>query len=219
MSRRRWLWALLVFGLTLLIELPARWLLAPLPLAQAGVQGSLWHGQASRLGDLGVVEWRWQPWRLRLQVDAAYQRQHWQLRVNGWPWSWRASLQPGASDAVAVTRYQLAGQWQGALNMQGRGLSCMAAEGSLQANDLALLAPWQLQLGHVQLRMECQGGWLLLGQLQQAGQHQAELRADLLTRRAKLTGRIEPDSALQPLLVSARWLPAGGTQVARDIRW
>ena len=69
------------------------------------------------------------------------------------------------------------------------------------------------------LALDCSTGWKLAGQLSLAGQHHADLAADLLARQARLTGRVEPGAALQPLLVSAQWLAPGGTQVARTIRW
>ncbi|MEG0636961.1 MAG: hypothetical protein RR517_31055, partial [Pseudomonas sp.] len=59
----------------------------------------------------------------------------------------------------------------------------------------------------------------LLGQLSLAGQHQAELDADLLARRAQLRGRIEPGAALQPVLLSARWLAPDSSELVRTITW
>lgn len=64
-------WFSLVFSLTVLAGLPARWLLAP--VAAEGVSGSLWQGQAQRLGQVGPVAWHWQPWRLRAQVELGFQ--------------------------------------------------------------------------------------------------------------------------------------------------
>ncbi len=219
MSRRAWLWALLVFALTLLVELPARWLLAPLPVPLAGISGSIWQGQAERLGDLGPLRWQWQPWRARAQASAGYQGQRWQLQLAGWPWAWRASLQPTADPQTLATGYRLAGQWQGLIEIKGSGARCLSSEGSVQAPELALLAPWQLELGQARLALDCSTGWKVAGQLSLAGQHQAELAADLLARQARLTGRVEPGAALQPLLVSGQWLAPGGNQVARSIRW
>jgi general secretion pathway protein N len=219
MTRRRWLWALLVFAITPLVELPARWALAPLPVPLAGISGSLWHGQAERLGDLGPLHWRWQPWQLRAQASAGYQGQRWQLQVSGWPWAWRASLQPADDPQTLVTGYRLAGRWQGTIELKGTGSRCLSADGHLQADGLALLAPWQLDLGQARLALDCRAGWKLAGQLSLAGQHQADLAADLLTRQARLTGRVEPGAALQPVLVSAQWLAPGSSEVARSIRW
>lgn len=219
MKRRGWLWALLVFTVTLLAELPARWVLAPLSVPLAGISGSLWHGHAERLGDLGPLHWQWQPWRLRAQASAGYQGQRWQLEVAGWPWAWQASLQPVSDPHTRVTGYRLAGQWQGRIVLTGNAARCRSAEGHVQVDGLALQAPWQLELGQARLALECSSGWKLAGQLSLAGEHQADLAADLLARQARLTGRVEPGAALQPLLVSAQWLAPGGTQVARNIRW
>lgn len=219
MTRLRWLWVLLVFAVTLLVELPARWLLAPLPVPLAGISGSVWQGQVERLGDLGPLRWDWQPWRLRAQASAGYQGQRWQLHVSGWPWAWNASLQPVSDPHTFVTGYRLAGQWQGSIELKGRGTRCLSANGNLQGDGLALLAPWQLDLGRARVALDCSAGWKLAGQLSLAGQHHADLAADLLARQARLTGRVEPGAALQPVLVSAQWLAPGGTEVARSIRW
>ncbi|SDH80116.1 general secretion pathway protein N [Pseudomonas flavescens] len=219
MTRRAWLWGLLVFALTLLVELPARWLLAPLPVPLAGISGSIWQGQAERLGDLGPLRWDWQPWRLMAQGSAGYQGQRWQLQVSGWPWRWHASLQPASDPHTLATGYRLAGQWQGMIELTGSGARCLSADGHLQADGLALLAPWQLDLGQARLALDCRAGWKLAGQLSLAGQHHAELAADLLARQARLTGRVEPGAALRPVLVSAQWLAPGVTEVARSIRW
>lgn len=219
MTRLCWLWALLVFATTLLVELPARWLLAPLPMPLAGISGSLWQGQAQRLGDLGPLNWHWQPWRLRGEASVGYQGQRWRLQVAGWPWAWRASLQPDRDPHTLATDYRLAGQWQGRIGLTGSGSRCRSAEGHLQVDGLALLAPWQLDLGQARLALDCSAGWKLAGQLSLTGQHHAELVADLLARQARLTGRVEPGAALQPVLVSAQWLAPGGTEVARSIRW
>lgn len=219
MTRLRWLWALLVFVMTLLVELPARWLLAPLPVPLAGISGSIWQGQVERLGDLGPLRWNWQPWRLSAQASAGYQGQRWRLQVSGWPWAWHASLQPASDPHTFATGYRLAGQWQGSIELQGRGTRCLSANGNLQGEGLALLAPWQLDLGQARVTLDCRAGWKLAGQLSLAGQHQADLAADLLARQARLTGRVEPGAALQPVLVSAQWLAPGSSEVARSIRW
>ncbi|KAB0550862.1 type II secretion system protein N [Pseudomonas argentinensis] len=219
MSRRAWLWALLVFALTMLVELPARWLLAPLPVPLAGISGSIWQGQAERLGDLGPLRWAWQPWRARAQASAGYQGQRWQLQISGWPWRWHAALQPTSDPHTLATDYRLAGQWQGRIVLSGSAARCRSAEGQLQVDGLALQSPWQLELGQARLALDCSTRWKLAGQLSLAGQHHADLAADLFARQARLTGRVEPGAALQPLLVSAQWLAPGGTQVARTIRW
>ncbi|OLU28705.1 general secretion pathway protein GspN [Pseudomonas sp. PA15(2017)] len=219
MTRRGGLWALLVFTVTLLVELPARWLMAPLPVPLAGISGSIWQGEAERLGDLGPLHWRWQPWRLNAQASAGYQGQRWQLQVSGWPWAWHASLRPVSDPHTLETGYRLAGQWQGHIELEGRGARCLSANGNLQGDDLALLAPWQLELGQARLALDCSSGWKLAGQLSLPGQHQADLAADLLARQARLTGRVEPGAALQPVLISAQWLAPGGSEVSRRIRW
>lgn len=219
MSRRRVLWVALVFALTLLAELPARWVALVLPLSVQGVSGSLWHGEARQLGDVGPLAWHWQPWRLQAQASAGFQGQRWELTLSGWPWNWQAALQPQASRGTVAAAYRLGGDWQGRIELRGSGSTCRAAAGQLLGNDLALSAPWSLTLGQSQWQVDCANGVHLLGRLSLEGQHQAELDADLLARRGRLQGRVEPGSALHPLLVSAQWLAPDAAQVSRNIRW
>ncbi|NER66811.1 general secretion pathway protein GspN, partial [Pseudomonas sp. MAFF212427] len=46
MSARGVAWMALVFGLTLLVGLPARWVSKAVPWSVEGVSGSVWRGQA-----------------------------------------------------------------------------------------------------------------------------------------------------------------------------
>ena len=69
-----WLLGLLLFAASLIVQLPAAWLVkkfAPNNPYLQHVSGNLWHGQANwQLGVrpnqplVGTVDWQWQPWRL-----------------------------------------------------------------------------------------------------------------------------------------------------------
>ncbi|MGE8384594.1 MAG: hypothetical protein ACN6PL_13100, partial [Pseudomonas putida] len=109
MSRKGVAWILLVFGLTVLVELPAAWVArgAGLPVREAS--GSLWQGQAQQLGPVGPLRWSVQPWRLQATAQLGFQGQAWQLRAEGWPWRWRLEATAMGAQATVATDYRLAG--------------------------------------------------------------------------------------------------------------
>lgn len=219
MSRRAALWVVLVFGLTLLLELPASWLARALALPAEGVSGSLWQGEARQVAEVGPLRWRWQPWRLHGQARFGYQGQEWEVQLRGWPWDWHAQLQALGARPGGVSAYRLAGQWKGAIRLQGAGRQCRGAEGRIVVDDLALITPWSLGLGQGWLQVDCSKGWHLAGQLTLAGQHQAALDANLLARQAQLNVELQADAALLPVLRASRWLDTGATRMQRLISW
>lgn len=154
MSRRGLLWCGLVFTFTLLMELPATWVARGVGLSARGVSGSLWQGKAQQLGPVGPVRWALQPWRMQADARLGFQGQSWQLRTEGWPWRWQLEATALAAQATALTEYRLAGQWHGALRMQGSGRQCRSSEGRVSVNDLALSEPWSLGLGQGWVEME-----------------------------------------------------------------
>ncbi|MND52073.1 Bacterial type II secretion system protein N [compost metagenome] len=210
-------WFSLVFSLTVLAGLPARWLLAP--VAAEGVSGSLWQGQAQRLGQVGPVAWHWQPWRLRAQVELGFQGQSWQVKVAGWPWNWSAAVEPLQRTLTMPSSYRLTGEWSGRIDVQGSGRQCRVSQGEIAGRNLALVAPWSVPLGATRVRIDCTAGMHLLAQLQLQGQHQGELDADLLARRGNLQGEVTPGTALYPVLLAAGWLKTDGTRMNRNLRW
>ncbi|MFK3684779.1 hypothetical protein [Pseudomonas sp. NPDC088890] len=216
----RWrgaVWLLLVFSVTLLAELPARWLTHG--LAISGVSGSLWRGQAVQWGPAGPLRWEITGWPLQAQLLLGFQGQGWQARLSGWPWSWQAELQALSGQARVATGYRLAGQWQGTLRMQGEGARCSRAEGRIATEDLALVEPWSLGLGRGSMQMDCSSGWHLHGQLNQPGQHQLELDADLSARRAKVDFQLQTDAALTPILRALQWLGPTERTGQRKVGW
>lgn len=219
MSWRAGWWVLLVFGLTLLIELPASWLTRGLGWPVTGVSGTVWQGQAERMGPVGPIDWHWRPWRLQAQALVGVQGQGWALDVRGWPWDWQARVTAQQARASAPSEYRLAGQWQGAIQLTGHGRRCSAAQGRITVTDLALTAPWSLGLGKGELEMDCRQGWRLLGRLDLAGQHQASVNADLLARQAQLQVRVEESAAITPLLRSTQLLAPGGRELQRRLGW
>ena len=119
-------WVLLVFVLTLFIELPANWVVRAFGLPVRDVGGNLWQGQAQQWGPVGPLRWTLQPWRLQANAQVGFQGQAWQLRAEGWPWRWRLEASAKGPLATVSTDYRLAGQWQGVLRMQGAGRQCQA---------------------------------------------------------------------------------------------
>lgn len=103
---------LLVFCLTLLAGLPARWLFKAAPWPAQGVAGSVWQGQAGRIGDVGPLSWQVRPWAV--QVQAGYQGQRWGLVLRGWPWDWQASVMPQGPASRVASAYRLGGGVVGA---------------------------------------------------------------------------------------------------------
>ncbi|WP_236236807.1 type II secretion system protein N [Pseudomonas faucium] len=219
MSRWGLLWAGLVFGAALLVELPASWVARGLGLPGQAVSGSLWQGQAAQLGPVGPLRWAVQPWRLQANVQLGFQGQGWQLLAEGWPWHWRLQVAALGAQATAPSEYRMAGQWQGVLRAQGAWRQCRAGEGRLTVTDLALSEPWSMGLGQGWLDMTCASGWQLRGQLAEQGQHRLALEADLLARRARASFELQADAALIPLLRGAQWLGPQALTGQRDLRW
>lgn len=212
-------WVVLVFVLTLLVELPASWVMRAFGLPARDVSGSLWQGEAQQLGPVGPLRWTLQPWRLQADAQLGFQGQAWQLRAAGWPWRWRLEASAVAAQATVLTDYRLAGQWRGALRMQGAGRQCRVSEGRVTVADLALSEPWSLGLGQGWLEMDCRSGWHLRGQLAQQGQHQLAVDADLPARRAQVLFQLQPEAELTPLLRGAQWLGPQALAGQRDLRW
>lgn len=144
-------WFSLVFLVSVLAGLPANWLLAP--MAAQGVSGSLWQGQAQRLGQVGPLAWHWQPWRLQAQVNLGFQGQDWQLKVAGWPWNWTAAVEPLQRTLAMPLSYRLTGEWTGRIEVQGSGRQCQGSQGEIAGHNLALVAPWSVPLGATRVRL------------------------------------------------------------------
>lgn len=219
MSRRSVAWVLLVFAVSLLLELPASWVVRAFGLPVREASGSLWRGQAQQLGPVGPLHWAVHPWRLQASAELGWQGQAWRLRGEGWPWRWQLEATAMGAQAAVATDYRVAGQWQGTLRVQGAGRRCQGSDGRLVVTDLALSEPWSLGLGQGWLEMDCRNGWHLRGQLAQPGQHQLAMEADLQGRRTQLMYELQPDAALTPLLRGAQWLGPQALAGRRDLRW
>lgn len=219
MSRKGVAWVVLVFVVSVLVELPASWVVRAFGLPMRDASGSLWQGQARQLGSVGPLHWTVQPWRLQANAQLGFQGQAWQLRAEGWPWRWRLTASAAGAQVTAPTDYRLAGQWQGVLRIQGAGRRCRASEGRMTVTDLALTEPWSLGLGQGWLEMDCQSGWRLRGQLVQEGQHQLAVDADLLVRRAQVVFELQPEAELTPLLRGVQWLGPQTLAGQRDWQW
>ncbi|MFJ4064918.1 hypothetical protein ACIPW4_06435 [Pseudomonas sp. NPDC089996] len=219
MSRRGLLWCAVVFVLTLLVQLPAAWVVRSVGLPARDVSGSVWQGQAQQLGALGPLRWAVQPWRMQANAQLGFQGQAWQLHAEGWPWRWQLEATALGAQATVLTDYRLAGQWQGLLRMQGAGHQCRRSEGRVSVTDLALSEPWSLGLGQGWVEMDCRDGWRLRGQLVQQGQHELRLEADLERLRGQVAFSVRRGAALTPLLRSAQWLGPQALTGQREVRW
>ncbi|MCV4281430.1 type II secretion system protein N [Pseudomonas capsici] len=216
MSRKSWTLGALVFALTLLLNMPAAFVSRFVAWAPGwqpqGVAGTVWHGRAEQLGSVGPVSWRLRPWMGQSLVSVGFQQQAWELKVQGWPWAWRAELLPAGSLVTPATAYVVDGRWQGRLLMQGRGAQCTSGEGSLQGRDLAVLSPWMVVLGNAHVALECRDGLKLLADVRREGEHRFEIGLEPVNRRMKLSGQVEPTAMVAPLLVQAGLLKAGSSQ-------
>ncbi|CAK16959.1 putative type II secretion system protein N [Pseudomonas entomophila L48] len=188
-------------------------------LPAEGVMGSLWQGQAMRLGAVGPLRWELRPWRRDVQVWMGFQGQGWRLHASGWPWLWQAEVEALSAQSSVAQGYRLAGLWQGVLHMRGSGGRCREAQGRLEVNDLALVEPWSLGLGQGGIEMSCADGWQVSGYLAQDGQHRLAVSGDLLARRAQVSVEVQPNAALTPVLRGGQWLGAEALQGQREIRW
>lgn len=219
MTRKLWGLGVAVFVLTLLLNIPAAFVARFVPWAPdwqpVAVAGTLWNGRMDRLGGIGPLVWRFQPWLGQGKVSAGFQQRNWELQFSGWPWSWQAQLAPAASQMTPITGYRIDGLWQGRVQINGRGATCLSSEGVLEGRDVALLTPWTVVLGSAQLRLECRDGLRLLADVQREGEHRFEARLESDARRIKLNGWVEPDAMVTPLLVQAGMLKAGASQFER----
>lgn len=210
MSRAIVAWAVGVFALTVLVQVPAafvaRQLGWPVGWQPEGVSGSLWDGRAARIGALGPVQWRLRPWAQDVQLNLGFQQRTWRLSIHGWPWRWQAQLAPRSTGTHTATLFVLDGEWEGHLQINGAGRSCRSTQGTLLGHDLALLSPWTVNLGNTRIQLQCTKGLRLLAQLQLDAEHSLKLDVDPQGQRARLDGHVEPGAALTPLLVQARWL-------------
>jgi general secretion pathway protein N len=212
-------WCLLVFGLTVAMELPAAWVLRGVGLPVHEATGSVWQGQAQQVGPLGPLRWTLQPWRLQANAQVGFQGQAWQLHAEGWPWRWRLEVAAMGAEATAPADYRLAGQWQGVLRLQGVGRQCLASDGRVTVADLALSEPWSMGLGQGWVEMDCRSGWRLRGQVVQEGQHRVDMEADLAARRSQVVFELQQDAALVPLLRGVQWMGAQELSGQRSLRW
>lgn len=89
----------------------------------------------------------------------------------------------------------------------------------MSVTDLALSEPWSLGLGQGWIELDCHAGWRLRGQVQQQGQHELKLDADMVRRRAQVAFSLEREAALTPLLRGAQWLGPQALAGQREVRW
>ena len=221
MTRKLWILGASVFILTLLLNLPAaavarliNWSPGWQPQA---VSGTLWDGRLERIGVIGPLAWRLQPWFGHARLEGGFQQQAWALAANGWPWAWRAELIPGAPLVAPASGYALDGQWQGSVHVQGRGSRCTAGSGELLGHDMALLSPWMIVLGNARLTVECRNSLQLLVDVRREGEHRFEGRMDPFAQRAQISGEVRPEASVTPLLIQSGMLKTGESRFERTL--
>ncbi len=203
---KRWLviWGLVVFTFAVLLGSPAafwaRWVDWPDGWQPQAVSGTLWQGQAQQIGPFGPVSWQLVIVGPGADVRAGALQRQWRLQVRGWPWQWRASLEEDGSTATPEQPVALEGNWDGRIEVRGRGQRCLSSEGSLIAPRLDLLSPWAMPLGEGELTFDCMGQPRLLARLERSGQHRFALDANLEARSTELNGTVENESELGGLL-------------------
>ncbi|NBA97998.1 type II secretion system protein N [Pseudomonas sp. R5(2019)] len=215
-------WAFLVFALTLWVQAPAAFYLRPVSWPAGaqpqGISGTLWNGRMASLGVLDNVSWSIRPGAASVRAGLA--QQDWQVTLTGWPWNWRAELQPLAHGRPVQAAWQLDGDWQGRLQVQGHGLQCRSAQGQLLGRDLGLLAPWVLPMGEGRVTLACvQATVQLAGVLERPQQHTISFKADIASRAAQVEGALEPNATLLAPLVQGQWLRAGEQRFSREFKW
>lgn len=219
MTRKLWMLGIAVFVVTLLLNIPAALVARFIPWGAGwqpvAVAGTIWNGHMERLGMVGPLAWRFQPWIGEGQVNLGFQQRNWELQLSGWPWSWHAQLAPVARQMTPATGFVMDGDWQGRVQIKGHGATCSSSSGELQGRDLALITPWTVVLGRAQLRLECLEGLRIVANAQRDGEHRFEARLDPVVGRIKLNGWVEPDAMVTPLLVQAGVLKAGASQFER----
>ncbi len=221
MTRKLWILGASVFILTLLLNLPAaavaRLINWPPGWQPQTVSGTLWDGRVERIGMIGPLAWKLQPWFGMGLLEGGFQQQAWALALNGWPWAWRAELIPGAPLVAPASGYALDGQWQGSVHVQGRGSRCTAGGGELLGQDMALLSPWMMVLGNARLTVECRDSLQLLVDVRREGEHRFEGRMDPFAQRAQISGEVRPEASVTPLLIQSGMLKAGESRFERTL--
>lgn len=234
--KRLWLafcafFAVVVFGLTLLLNLPLASLLArmekPGDLWLEEVEGTLWQGRISRVAgpgwELKSVDWQLVPgWPLQMEAEGLVSGQRWQVSAQGWPWQWQARIEPQTGrliqPAVNSAAFSWQGDWRGALLLQGSMGQCTQAQGSVFSDAVQLLTPVPADFGRVQLGLDCSQGPVLKLATQGKGQALSFV-ANLETRRSRLRGRISADSSLAEPARLIGISQNGNEVIKRGWRW
>ena len=225
MRRALTLWGVTVFVWVLLFGSPAAFWLGWLPWSQGwapqGISGTLWQGQAQRLGQLSALRWSLAPTAngVKAELRGIVLEYQWHLLLNGWPWAWTARLEAPGHRPQAATALRMAGAWQGHLLLRGTGSRCLSSEGSLFAPRLDLLAPWGMPLGAARVSLDCRSRVKLQASLVQPGAHRLSFDGDLQARHGVLSGDFETESELAALVRQFGMMTPVERQFGRPLDW
>ncbi len=223
--------AVLMFCLTLLLNVPLATLLArmelPRDLALEHAEGTLWQGRIARVAgpgwELSSAHWQLVPgWPLRLEAGLQVSGQRWHVNAQGWPWQWQASIEPQqgrlVQRAAPSEAFRWQGDWQGALLLQGRLGRCTGSQGGLFSDAMQLVKPMPANFGQVQLSLDCSQAPTLKLTTQGEGQSLSFV-ANLDTRRSRLQGRIAAQSSLAEPARLIGLSRQGSEVIKRGWRW
>lgn len=218
-------WGVTVFVLVLLFGSPAAFWLGWLPWAQGwapqGVSGTLWQGQAQRLGHLSTLRWSLAPSTngIKAELRGVALEYQWHLQLKGWPWAWTARLGTPKQRPQGASVVHVAGAWQGHLLLRGAGTSCLSSEGSLTAPRLDLLSPWGMPLGAARVSLDCRASVTLQATLVQPGGHRLGFDGYLLGRHGVLSGDFETQSEIAALVRQFGLMTATQRQFSTALDW
>lgn len=236
LMRRLWLSfcvfvAVMMFSLTLLLNLPLGSLLARIELPQdlwlEKAEGTLWQGHIARIAGPGweLKSAHWQlmtGWPLQLNAGVRVSGQRWSVRARGWPWEWQASIEPQTGRLIQrvpqAADFSWRGDWQGALSLQGCLGQCTQAQGRVVSDALQLLTPVPADFGQVQLSLDCSQAPTLKLVTRGEG-HALNFVANLEARRSRLRGRIAAASTLAEPARMIGLSQRGREVIKRGWRW
>lgn len=227
--------AVLVFTITLMLNLPVHYWTALLPpqIELSQVSGRLLKGQAQQIKirpaqgwplALGPIQWQLNlltPSQIRLG-------HHWQLNLKRQGWTFEWQLVGGEMATVDMHRWpmQVTGAWGGRLHISTRGRQCLDASGGLSSDNITLHLPEPVVLAQSRLTVSCQAiahqPATLNFSLQMASPPDIDLHGQLHLQppsgEAQISGHIAPGHPLAALLKLANG-QLNPAQIHHRVQW